>query len=596
MATLIHNLNELQNMNLDLAGEYELANNIDAGATAAVIVTQRDHNYDPGTGTHAFTVNGLEWWAQTFTAAGNYTINRIAVKFGGIVPPPSGILTVSIKATAAGQPVGPDLTFGTIDTRLPNNYGHWHEITVPDLALIAGTLYAIVMHSTANVSPRAATGNPYPGGQLWRSLDGGGTWILVGGGNYDLAFQLYHRTGGFDFAPIGDYTQPFTGSFNASGYKINNFNLNRPCTPGIGLFGYTDGATISNIILENVNIAGHLYTGGLAGDSHNSTYSNCRVSGTLTMYQLGAGFGFWDGVGGGGLIGVAFNSTIADCSSSVSITEGYEYIGSLIGYSDGSHLSGCAASGNITINLNNASYIGGLIGHVEGASVLSRCQATGNILVTSAAADIVGGLLGQMEATANASQCFATGNIDAANADGVAGLIGVNQGSINQSYSTGQVVGHNAVGGLVSQNSGPIADSYSTGQVTGNQFVGGLVGGTGANITNCYAIGLVTGVLDVGGLCGDNAGAIILDCFWDIVTSGTSVSDGGTGKTTEEMKTLATFTGWDIAGHALADLANGYPFLSWQIPGSSPVWYIFIPGVPPPPPFTVMTLPATEVR
>lgn len=69
----------------------------------------------------------------------------------------------------------------------------------------------------------------------------------------------------------------------------------------------------------------------------------------------------------------------------------------------------------------------------------------------------------------------------------------------------------------------------------------------------------------------------VSNSFWDKQTSGTINSDGGTGKTTEEMKNIATFqdAGWSIT--YIADPSKGnpgaiwnivpgqtYPFLSWQ--------------------------------
>ncbi|GAJ16266.1 unnamed protein product, partial [marine sediment metagenome] len=63
---------------------------------------------------------------------------------------------------------------------------------------------------------------------------------------------------------------------------------------------------------------------------------------------------------------------------------------------------------------------------------------------------------------------------------------------------------------------------------------------------NCYSAGAVIGDGDVGGLIGDDGTAT--DCFWDTETSGMDTSDGGTGKTTAQMKTEVTFTdaGWDF--------------------------------------------------
>jgi hypothetical protein len=58
----------------------------------------------------------------------------------------------------------------------------------------------------------------------------------------------------------------------------------------------------------------------------------------------------------------------------------------------------------------------------------------------------------------------------------VGGLVGDNDGSISNSYSTGTVRGDSRIGGLVGLNSGNINNSYSTGVVSGYSSVGGLVG------------------------------------------------------------------------------------------------------------------------
>jgi hypothetical protein len=132
------------------------------------------------------------------------------------------------------------------------------------------------------------------------------------------------------------------------------------------------------------------------------------------------------------------------------------------------------------------------------------------------------------------------------------------------------------------------------------QGLGGFAGVNRGNIDKCYAANAITltapVMADIGGLIGLQVGGAATACFWDRDLSGLGISAGGTDKTTAEMKTLVTFTdaAWDIQGHKLVDLTNGYPFLSWQIPGSSPVWYIF--SVPLPPPISVITLPATEIR
>jgi hypothetical protein len=169
---------------------------------------------------------------------------------------------------------------------------------------------------------------------------------------------------------------------------------------------------------------------------------------------------------------------------------------------------------------------------------------------------------------------------------GIGGVVGFNQGTMSDLYSTGAVTGNSAVGGLAGIAGGPVGyegysgtvtNSYSTGEVTGENAIGGLLGANlrGGTVSNSYSTGTVAGNWSVGGLVGVNDGDVS-DSFWDIETSGQATSDGGTGKTTEEMRDIATFSvaGWNIIAVALNEtnpayiwnIVNGvtYPFLSWQ--------------------------------
>ena len=130
------------------------------------------------------------------------------------------------------------------------------------------------------------------------------------------------------------------------------------------------------------------------------------------------------------------------------------------------------------------------------------------------------------------------------------------------------------------------------GIVTAHDRVGGLVGRqAGSTIDDSFSTGVVIGNTNVGGLAGQNSG-VVSNSFWDVETSGQAASAAGTGKTTAEMKELDTFlsAGWDIEART-TDLNTGYPYLAWQS-----VWYIFVAAVPPPALVSVITLPATEIR
>jgi hypothetical protein len=172
----------------------------------------------------------------------------------------------------------------------------------------------------------------------------------------------------------------------------------------------------------------------------------------------------------------------------------------------------------------------------------------------------------------------------------VGALVGINDdGTVSTSYSSGDVTGNEKIGGLVGSNHGTVINCYSMAEVTGGAEAGGLVGTHywSGSLNKSYCTGNVTGDEYIGGLvgffypppptAGINYASLLSDCFWDIETSGQTTSDGGTGKTTEEMQDISTFSGagWSIitvGGPGERNPAyiwnivddDTYPFLSWQ--------------------------------
>lgn len=322
--------------------------------------------------------------------------------------------------------------------------------------------------------------------------------------------------GGLGFDPVGTVANRFTGGFDGKGYKIKDLFINRPTEAAVGLFGITDeSGEIKKVGIVDCNITGKGATGALVGqhDIVAGKISNC--------YSTGAVTGHWIGVGG--LLGTCYGD-IEDCYSTCAVT-------------------GVGGAGDI-------SCIGGFIGSpVQGA--LTRCYSTGSVTVTSDD-DIedVGGFLGY---TTNATliRCCTTGDVSAT-AGGRARRIG-------------------GFGGRGTTNlSNCYARSDVTVSVVDNSWgdIGGFIGlYSTSTIENCYSTGSITetaGMPDIGGFCGDNAGTIT-DCFWDTESSGEATSDGGTGKTTAQMKDLPTIQGagwaistiWNIWGPC----NNGYPCL-----------------------------------
>ena len=189
--------------------------------------------------------------------------------------------------------------------------------------------------------------------------------------------------------------------------------------------------------------------------------------------------------------------------------------------------------------------VGGNYGTIRDSSV------TGSMNLNSAGSIWAGGLVGRNYGGGNITGSYAKVEIEG-NAVRVGGLVGVNEGSIVGSYSTGAVSStsnNNArLGGLVASNYGRISASYSQSPVkaTGDRAeVGGLAGvnfryptglgkttGSGAIITS-YAVGpvMVTGNgSSVGGLEGVNSGVATITASYSnspVRATGNMTSVGG---------------------------------------------------------------------
>ena len=204
---------------------------------------------------------------------------------------------------------------------------------------------------------------------------------------------------------------------------------------------------------------------------------------------------------------------------------GNNNVGSLVGYLNGSTVSGCLS--NIAVN-GQGNAIGGLVGNSQAngaVSVITNSSALGAV----SGSNDVGGLVGL--------------------AGGATGSV-----VIAGSYASGSVKGTAQVGGLVGhilatgQSSSSVIDSYATGSVSGASNVGGLTGqleGT-ARISSSYAAGKVSGGIQAGGLVGLNPAGSVNNSYWNITASGQTASAGGQGLNGADMLVTGNFIGFDF--------------------------------------------------
>lgn len=153
---------------------------------------------------------------------------------------------------------------------------------------------------------------------------------------------------GYDYEPIGSSEYPFMGVIDGGYHHYLNFKLsdsNDSNVHYLGLFGYTNNATIKNFIFEDATL---------------------ELNGT-----------------------------------------GINYAGLLVGYANGSSkiYNNGVYSGNVNIlrNINTDSYVGSLVGYIDGTTVVANSYSYANFKSSgnNNISLVIGGLVGYRDATSN---------------------------------------------------------------------------------------------------------------------------------------------------------------------------------------------------
>ena len=202
--------------------------------------------------------------------------------------------------------------------------------------------------------------------------------------------------------PIGNYSNRWKGNMNGQGHTISNLYI-KTAQNYVGLFGYTERATIQDLIfdyakVENVNTTNTKtdYTGILAGyadgvsPSHIrgiKTTNNCTVIGQKHTGGI---------VGGAGI-------NLENCENHSSV-KGTSDVGGIAGSSTYENIKCCTNYGTVE---NNNSYIGGIIGYAWYTSI-EDCANYGKITSTGWKA---GGIAGQTVGNSRIQNVFSYGDV-----------------------------------------------------------------------------------------------------------------------------------------------------------------------------------------
>ena len=340
---------------------------------------------------------------------------------------------------------------------LSGSSGEWNDLpctgtTLPGYVVEYGAPGSVpsVASATVAISAVAATDTVTTCAQLE---------ALGSGAAYDT-INLPHDIDctGYTVDPL--FTSGFHGTFNGQGHTISNITINHPNDDGVGLFAYTNGATLENVSMAGGTVTGEYYVGALVGGAEATTVSN--VHSDLTVAMPG-------GYYGGGLIGYSESeageapSVVDNSSSTGSVTSDYGYAGGLIGYTEIDDNAITIRHSYATGDVTGGEAIGGLIGYVESSSnsvdsptVIEDDYARGNI--DSSGNNQVGGLVGYISSNAGGShmadvsilRTYASGTVNGTN--GIGGLIGYLE-SINSSNATYTLTDDFAAGAVTDTDS-----------------------------------------------------------------------------------------------------------------------------------------------
>lgn len=223
--------------------------------------------------------------------------------------------------------------------------------------------------------------------------------------------------------PIGYVNNSWKGNMDGQGHTISHLYI-KTAQQYVGLFGYTDGATIQDLIFDNAKVENDTYyTGILAGFAYGyspshikgiKTTKNCTVIGQENT---------------GGIIGLA-KINLENCENHSSV-KGTKSVGGIAGSSTYKNIKRCTNYGTVE---NNNGYIGGIIGYAYGTSI-EDCANYGKITSTG---QCTGGIAGITKANSSIQNVFSYGDVTSTYYDP-----GIIIGSVNGTLTAKGIVAYN---------------------------------------------------------------------------------------------------------------------------------------------------------
>lgn len=232
----------------------------------------------------------------------------------------------------------------------------------------------------------------------------------------------------------------FTGTFDGNGYEISNLSI-ESTNQYVGLFGYTNGATIKNLDLENISVK-----------STSTTNSNIDTGSLIGYAKSTSIYG----------IKVYGNSTITSNSSNLSAN----YTGGIIGDADSNTVvERSVFKGNIIdkrTNTNQSTFISG----ITSKATIKECYSSGTINVSSGNTKIYG-----IGVSSSVENCYSTIEITGTGSTNYTEIYGISNSAVTNSYFAGKITLQNKknIYGISSTTS---TNSYYIPETINYEFIG----------------------------------------------------------------------------------------------------------------------------
>ena len=302
-------------------------------------------------------------------------------------------------------------------------------------------------------------------------------------------------------------SKPFTGFFDGNDHTIYDmFTVDYLDEDAIGLFGYTNGATIKNLVIDNSEVQNSTsYSGLVVGWAENTNIINCSVNGVSTKLN----------------------------------TENISYLGGLAGYlkvdtdkNDTIFIKNCINNADYYVNSTNLVETGGLVCKLEvldGNIIIEECVNNGNNNngYLPGNFELAGGIIGYATAYNNSviaiNDCKNNGDVKANICGGIVGEM--HSGTIKRCTNNGNITGvgegYLHVGGIagILNVDGVISNSFNKGNIiTDYCLAGGIVGFSSGNVYNVYNAGEIivqgSGGNGYGTIVGNVQDGSYMNCYW----------------------------------------------------------------------------------